>query len=407
MEQQVLIVGAGPAGLVLALWLTRFGVKCRIVDKASRPGMTSRAMVVHARTLEFYGQLGIADMVVAAGEKGTVLNAHLNRKRIARIHFGDFGEGLSRYPFLLVLPQDVHERVLEAELQKAGVMVERDCELVDLHQKGGRILTRFKTADGEESISVDYLCGCDGAHSTVREKLGISFPGGTYQQVFFVANAAVDGATADDEVHFAFADDDIFAIFPLKQRTNWRLIGVVPRTVTKDIQDITYDDVADLVRHDAGLEAPKVNWFSTYHVHHRVAQTFRQGGVFLLGDAGHIHSPAGGQGMNTGIGDASNLGWKLAAVLQERAAPTVLESYPAERVAIAESDCPLHRPNLQLPGQSLLAHASRPALADATDAGANAGSTYPTFRVSDDLPDRLRVSKQPYQCWVGRKRSRG
>jgi 2-polyprenyl-6-methoxyphenol hydroxylase-like FAD-dependent oxidoreductase len=336
MEQrQVLIVGAGPTGLVLALWLSRFGVGLRIIDKAPRAGTTSRAMVVHARCLEFYRQLGIADVVIEAGEKARLLDGHLDRKHIARIPFGDFGEGLSRYPFILVLPQAVHERVLEAELKKAGVSVERNCELLEIEHTNDSILTRLRTATGEENTRFEYLCGCDGAHSSVREKCGISFPGGTYEQVFFVADAAIAGQMVDDNVHFAFTDREMLGVFPLKRRASWRLIGIVPRNVTKAIHEISYADVADQVRHTAALEATRVNWFSTYHVHHRVAGAFRKGRAFLLGDAGHIHSPAGGQGMNTGIGDASNLGWKLAAVLQGRAEAALLESYGAERIAIA------------------------------------------------------------------------
>ena len=335
MEQQVLIVGAGPTGLVLALWLQRLGVNCRIVDKASGPGTTSRAMVVHARSLEFYGQLGIADAVIAAGEKATVLDAHLDRRRVARIPFANFGEGLSPYPFMLVLPQDMHERVLEEELTKVGVVIERDCELIGIEASEAGVLARLRTTRGEDTLSVDYLCGCDGAHSTVREKLGIRFPGRTYEQVFFVADAAVTGTMADDKPHMALTDRDMLGIFPLKSGTDWRLIGIVPSSVTKNIHDVNYEDVADHVWRYAGIKSSKVNWFSTYHVHLRVAGAFRKGRAFLVGDAAHIHSPAGGQGMNTGIGDASNLGWKLAAVLQGRAAPALLDSYSVERIAIA------------------------------------------------------------------------
>jgi len=335
MSQQVLIVGAGPTGLVLALWLNRLGVSIRIIDKASSPGTTSRAMVVHARTLEFYDQLGIAKAAVEAGEKGAVVNAHLNGELIARIPFGDFGEGLSLYPFMLVLPQDVHERLLQEQLRIRGIEVEQGSELVGFEDHPHGVCAELRTARGEESLWVDYLCGCDGAHSTAREQLGIGFPGGTYQQVFYVADTVVEGAMADDEVHFAFSTNDIFGIFPLKHRENWRLIGVVPKAIRKDLHEITYDDVAEQVLRDSGLRATRINWFSTYHVHHRVANAFRQGRIFLLGDAAHIHSPAGGQGMNTGIGDAANLAWKLAASLQGRAASSVLDSYPIERTQVA------------------------------------------------------------------------
>jgi 2-polyprenyl-6-methoxyphenol hydroxylase-like FAD-dependent oxidoreductase len=335
MRHQVLIVGAGPTGLVLALWLKRLGVDVRIIDQAPAPGATSRAMVMHARTLEFYGQLGIASAAIEAGEKGLAINAHLNRKLIARIPFGDFGEGLSPYPYTLVLPQDVHERLLQEELGKVGVKVEQGTELISFRDEGDTVRANLRTGRAEESLTVEYVCGCDGAHSIVRQQLGIGFPGGTYRQVFYVTDAAVSGCMADDEIHFAFSDNDIFGIFPLKLRENWRLIGVVPQSIKKGIHDIAYDDVAEQIDRDAGLTASRVNWFATYHVHHRVADSFGIGRAFLLGDAGHIHSPAGGQGMNTGVGDASNLAWKLAAVLQRRAAPAVLDSYLAERLAIA------------------------------------------------------------------------
>lgn len=165
MEQQVLIVGAGPTGLVMALWLNRLGIACRIIDKAPQPGKTSRTMVVHARTLELYDELGVADEVIAAGETGTVLNAHLDRKLIARIPFGDFGGGLSAYPFLLVLPQDAHERVLRDELKKVDILVEQDCELIGLNETNDGVVAMLKTSRDEEDVQVDYLCDCDGAHS--------------------------------------------------------------------------------------------------------------------------------------------------------------------------------------------------------------------------------------------------
>jgi 2-polyprenyl-6-methoxyphenol hydroxylase-like FAD-dependent oxidoreductase len=335
MARRVLIVGAGPTGLVLALWLKRLGIAVRIIDRAPAPGTTSRAMVVHARTLEFYDALGIADATIAAGEKGLVLNGHLYGSLLARIPFGDFGEGLSPYPFMLVLPQDVHERLLQDELRKCGTEVEQSCELVRFEEHADGVRATLRTSAGEETVHADYLCGCDGARSTVREQLGTAFSGGTYKQVFYVADAEIAGAMADDEVHFALSEYEILGVFPLKHRRGWRLIGIVPQEIRKDIQQITYDDVADQIRRVGRLTASKVNWFSSYHVHHRVADSFREGCVFLLGDAAHIHSPAGGQGMNTGIGDAANLAWKLAAILQHRAAPALLDSYPAERIAAA------------------------------------------------------------------------
>lgn len=335
MGTQVLVVGAGPTGLLLGLWLSRLGITVRIIEKALAPGATSRAMVVHARTLEFYDQLGIADRAIEAGEKGLAVNAHLDGRLIARIPFGDFGEGLSPYPFTLVLPQDVHEHVLHDELRRVGANVEQGTELIALEDQDDAVRATLRTPKGDESLLASFVCGCDGAHSAVRQALGVGFGGGTYKQIFYVLDAEVAGELADQEIHFAFSDYDIFGVFPLKHRRGWRMIGVVPREIQKDIGDITYDDVAEQIRRLGRMTVSRVNWFSTYHVHHRVADSFRKGRAFLLGDAGHIHSPAGGQGMNTGIGDAANLAWKLAATLQRRAGPQLLESYPVERKAVA------------------------------------------------------------------------
>jgi hypothetical protein len=390
----------------LALWLARLGVNYRIIDKAPEAGSTSRAMVVHARSLEFYGQLAIADATIAAGEKATVGGFHLDRKLIARFSFGDFGEGLSPYPFMLLLPQDVHERLLEDELNKLGVSVERNSELVGLEEKHDRIQAKLKTGHGEESLSVDYLCACDGAHSMVRETLGVDFPGGTYQQVFFVTDAAVGGKVADRNVHFAFTDREMLGVFPLKPGTNWRLIGIVPANVTKDLDDITYDDVADQVRRTAGLAASKVNWFSTYHVHHRVAGAFRKG----AGVSPRRCRPHPQSGGRTGHEyryrrrEQSRLETRRSASRARSASSLGELSGRAGRDRV--SHCPLNRSDLQFPGQPILVHANGAPLADAVDAGGDAVRQRPPFCLPHDLAARVRVSGKPGQRRFGRERAR-
>jgi 2-polyprenyl-6-methoxyphenol hydroxylase-like FAD-dependent oxidoreductase len=336
-DPQVLIAGAGPTGLVLALWLARSGVNVRIVDKAATPAASSRALAVQARTLEFYRQLGLADEAVAAGLNFAAVNLWARGKRVARAQMGEIGLGLSPFPFVLTFPQDQHERLLVRRLEEAGVEVERPLELVGFEETEEGVKARLKRENGtEETCRAAFLAGCDGAHSTVRAAIGASFPGGTYSHTFYVADVRASGPVMDGELHVALDEADFVAVFPLKARGSARLIGVLRDEAQGGGEELGWDDVSGSVISRLGVEVGKVNWFSTYRVHHRVADRFRKGRAFLLGDAAHIHSPVGGQGMNTGIGDAVNLAWKLAAVLQRRADPRLLDTYDPERIAFAQ-----------------------------------------------------------------------
>ena len=335
-EIQVLIVGAGPTGLVLALWLTRLGVRVRIVDKTAEPATTSRALAVQARTLEFYLQVGLADALVARGRKAVAANLWVAGKKTARAVFGDMGAGLSPYPYALIFPQDEHERLIIDQLAEAGVEVERRTELLDFAAANGQVRARLKRADGAvEGCEAAYIAGCDGAHSTVREALKIDFPGGTYEHLFYVADVEASGAAMNGEVHVGLDETDFLAVFPLKGEGRARLVGTVRQAAEHRGEQLSWKDVSRRVIAWMNIDVARVNWFSTYHVHHRVAAHFRKGHAFLLGDAAHIHSPVGGQGMNTGIGDAVNLAWKLAAVLHRRATASLLDSYEPERIAFA------------------------------------------------------------------------
>src|SRR3954469_4419454 len=332
----VLIVGAGPTGLVFALWLGRLGVRVRLIDKTAGPGTTSRALGVQARTLEFYHQLGLSQAVVDHGLEFTVANLWARGKKVARVDFGHFGQGISPFPYMLIFPQDEHERFLIEQLSSEGVVVERQTELLGFDDDGTRVLARLRRPDGTEAVcEAEYLAGCDGARSTVRDVLGTGFPGGTYAHLFYVADAVGRGPVVNGELHVALDDNDFLAAFPMKGPGRARLIGTAeapgdPR------EALAWADVSKRLLERLSVDVERVNWFSTYHVHHRVAASFRQGRAFLLGDAAHIHSPVGGQGMNTGIGDAVNLAWKLAAVLQERASVSLLDSYEPERIAFAQ-----------------------------------------------------------------------
>jgi 2-polyprenyl-6-methoxyphenol hydroxylase-like FAD-dependent oxidoreductase len=335
-RSEVLIVGAGPTGLVLAIWLAKQGVGVRIVDKAAGPGTTSRALAVQARTLELYQQADLTAAIISRGHRVPAANLWARGERVAHIAFETIGEGLTPYPFLEIYPQDEHEGLLIEALTRLGVRVERPVELMDLKDDGTTVAARLQGPAGETQHEAAYLCGCDGARSRVREIIGSGFPGGTYQQVFYVADVEASGAPIDGELHVDLDESDFLAIFPLAGPGRARLVGTVRGERAARAETLAFGDVSERAIRNLKLTVDRVNWFSTYRVHHRVTEHFRRGRAFLLGDAAHIHSPAGGQGMNTGIGDAINLAWKLAMVIAGRAPDRLLDSYAAERVPFAK-----------------------------------------------------------------------
>jgi 2-polyprenyl-6-methoxyphenol hydroxylase-like FAD-dependent oxidoreductase len=334
-ESDVLIVGAGPTGLVLALWLAHLGIRPRIIDRLAEPGTTSRALAVHARILEFYDQIGLASDIVARGLKMTGARLWARGRERGRVFFGDMGQGLSPFPYVLIFPQDEHERLLIERLNALGIDVERPVELLGFEDRGERVLARLRRPGGAgEEVEAQFLVGCDGAHSRVREGLGTGFPGGTYSHIFYVADVAARGPAMNGELNLGLDEAEFLAIFPLQGAGHARFIGTVERAAEAR-EDLTFADVSHRLMDSLDIAVERVNWFSTYRVHHRVAGHFGRGRVFLAGDAAHIHSPVGGQGMNTGIGDAVNLAWKIAAVLQGQASASLLESYEPERIAFA------------------------------------------------------------------------
>ncbi|WP_460145270.1 FAD-dependent monooxygenase [Pseudomonas sp. S2_A02] len=335
-RSDVLIIGAGPTGLVLALWLSKLGIAVRIVDKTSEPGTTSRALAVQARTLELYSQLDLSDAVVQNGHKVAAANFWVKGEPVARLPLSTIGEGLTPYAFLEIYPQDEHERLLIERLEAFGIKVERDTELQSFEETGDGITARLRLPDGQQqTCQACYLAGCDGARSIVRKTLDTGFPGGTYQQIFYVADVQARGPTFNGELHVDLDEADFLAIFPLSDEGRARLIGTVRDERADRAETLQFEDVSRRAIENLKLQIDQVNWFSTYRVHHRVADHFRTGRAFLLGDAAHVHSPAGGQGMNTGIGDAINLAWKLATVLSGGATPKLLDSYETERIAFA------------------------------------------------------------------------
>src|SRR5262249_10460080 len=270
-------------------------------------------------------QLGLAGAVVEAGVKVAAANLWVRGANAARLPLGRLGEGLSPFPFALTYSQDAHERLLIERLDALGVNVERRTELVPFEQHPDRVRAVLRRPDGSEEVcEAAYLAGCDGAHSTVREALAAGFPGGTYSGLFYVADVDAAGPAADGEIHVDLEEADFLAGFPLKGTGRLRLGGPVRWEADREHRELTFDDVGERAIRNLKLTIAKVNWFSTYRVHHRVAARFRDRRAFLLGDAAHVHSPVGGQGMNTGIGDAVNLAWKLAAVLSGGARHSLL-----------------------------------------------------------------------------------
>ncbi|MEB0047050.1 MULTISPECIES: FAD-dependent oxidoreductase [unclassified Pseudomonas] len=335
-RSDVLIIGAGPTGLVLALWLSKLGIRVRLIDKTQAPGTTSRALAIQARTLELYQQLDLSDTIVQQGHRVAAANLWVNGEAVTRVPLDAIGEGLTPYAFMKIFPQDEHERLLIERLETFGITVERGTTLEHFKETGDGISAQLRLPDGrEETCQACYIAGCDGTRSVVRKTLDSAFPGGTYQHIFYVTDIQASGPALNGELHVDLDEADFLAVFPLTHPGHARLIGTVRDEHAEHTETLRFEDVSHRAIEHMKVKVEQVNWFSTYRVHHRVAEFFRSGRAFLLGDAAHVHSPAGGQGMNTGIGDAINLAWKLAAVLSGGATAKLLDSYEIERIAFA------------------------------------------------------------------------
>jgi 2-polyprenyl-6-methoxyphenol hydroxylase-like FAD-dependent oxidoreductase len=331
----VLIAGAGPTGLVLALWLDRLGVKVRIIDKAAQAANTSRALAVQVRTLELYRQLGLTDELKARALAVPALNLWAAGKPVVRVPLAEISAHLTPEGGPVIFPQDEHERLLIERLHAVGIEVELQTELCGFTQDDRGVTAQLRNRHTEETCRTAYLAGCDGAHSVVRHGLNAGFPGGDYRQLFYVADIEGHGPPVNGELNVDLDEADFLAVFPLAGEGRVRLVGTVQGDKAEHPEALKFEDVSNRAIEHMGLVVDRVNWFSTYRVHHRVTDKFRDRRAFLLGDAAHIHSPAGGQGMNTGIGDAINLAWKLAAVLKGQAGAQLLDSYEQERMGFA------------------------------------------------------------------------
>jgi 2-polyprenyl-6-methoxyphenol hydroxylase-like FAD-dependent oxidoreductase len=339
MKTDVLVVGAGPTGLMLANQLGRRGIRLAIIDRHSGPAQQTRAMAVQARTLEIYAQLFIAEQALSLGRRGEAANMWANGKRTARIPLGDIGQDLSPFPYVLILGQDDNERIMGEKLRDWGVSVQWNTELIALEQKQEHVEAIVKQPDGTtRAIQASYVAGCDGGHSAVRELSGIAFPGARYEHVFFVADTEATGSMVPEELNVFLWRRGFHLFFPMRGHNRWRVIGILPPHL-RDKPDVSFEALIPEIRDEAGadLTFQACSWLSTYRIHHRCAERFRDRRCFLLGDAAHVHSPVGGQGMNTGLQDAYNLAWKLALTVKDRASDSLLETYDQERRAIAQN----------------------------------------------------------------------
>ena len=335
----VLVVGAGPTGLMLAAALNSFGVKTRIVDRLIDRAHESRALVVHARSLEIFRDLGISDTLVRRGSKAARVVIHVSATRELLITFDDIGAVDTEFPYILFISQAETEAVLDGHLAAVGQKVERGVEVVALSSDASGVVGTLRHLDGrEETVHATYVAGCDGAHSFVRKAAAIPFEGDSYPQTFVLGDVEIDGPITPNALNLFFGRNGAAAFFPLGRRRTWRMIAVAPPEVGAAINPsdrpvLTLEElqaVAD-VSVSVPLKLRDPDWLANFRLHHRQAAHYRAGRFFLAGDSAHVHSPAGGQGMNTGLQDAWNLGWKLALKVRGIAGEFLLDSYEAER----------------------------------------------------------------------------
>jgi 2-polyprenyl-6-methoxyphenol hydroxylase-like FAD-dependent oxidoreductase len=346
----VLIVGGGPTGLALAAQLRSCGIRMRIVDRSLDRTRESRALAVQARTLELFDSLGLAETLVSRGRTSTRLVLHFGARAVAAVQLGDIGATDTRFPFILFVSQTETERVLADHLAGAGVMIERGVELAAFDARETVVNCLVRHRDGrEEQIHAAYLVGCDGAHSSVRKGAGFSFEGGSYPQDFVLGDVEADGPLEPDAINSFTGGGGVAMFFPLGNPSTWRVIAMradaggkrkrrAPPPDQSTVSLLTLAELQAVVAPPTGgsVHVRDPVWLTHFRLHHRQIEHYRKGRVLLAGDAAHIHSPVGAQGMNTGIQDAWNLGWKLALVSRSMAKPRLLDSYEAERWPVGQ-----------------------------------------------------------------------
>jgi 2-polyprenyl-6-methoxyphenol hydroxylase-like FAD-dependent oxidoreductase len=335
-EIPVLIIGAGPTGLMMASQLAIQDVPFIIVDKDPAATTESRAIGLQARSMEVFSQMGIVDKFLEGGYAAKGVNFVAKGKVRAHVPLETFGRNLTKYPYVFMHEQSKTEKNFLDFLKKHDKHVTYDTEVLSLTQHENEIEAVLKHKDGkEETILAAWVVGADGAHSLVRHTLGIPFAGNTYKQSLFVMDCKVETDLPTDELTAMFSEHSFAAVFPMANH-RWRIVGQLPDELNNK-EAITFEDIEKdfAKRMQVDMKLSDCSWISMYHSHHRCVNTFQKGNFFLLGDAAHIHSPVGAQGMNTGLQDAYNLAWKLAFVYKKFANPNLLETMTEERIAFA------------------------------------------------------------------------
>jgi len=334
----VLIAGAGPVGLVAATELARRGVRVRIIDKLSAPAPESRALAVHARSLDMFAQLGIVDELIATGVKCGGMEMYSGHDQLFRIPLDSVD---AAYPFSLNTPQCETERVLTDRLAALGVGIERGIELIALSQDPTHVRVTLRHPNGTtEEVTADWVIGADGAHSTVRHLVDDKLEGTFVGEHFLLGDVQIDTHTEraldPATMYTFFSPAGPVLVFPFRDGRA-RVMAQISSQDALDQQNLLAELQQIVDDRVGGINVSNPHWLATFEIRHALVRRYRHGRVFLAGDAAHIHSPAGGQGMNTGMQDAHNLAWKLAAVIDGRAGDGLLESYHAERRPIAEA----------------------------------------------------------------------
>ncbi|MEW5675197.1 FAD-dependent monooxygenase [Flavobacterium enshiense] len=337
MKTDVLIIGAGPTGLMMANQLQRFGIDFIIMDSKEGPTEQSRAIAVTARSMEIYQQMGLSDHILDEGTPINSFNLYFFGKKKAEIKINEIGKGLTDFSFLFAFEQSKNEQLLYENLLRKGNNVIWNTEFSNLTQTDNDIVTIAFHNDDVKKIKSQYVVACDGAKSPIRHQLNFTFEGGTYENKFYVADTVLDWILEYDKLIIAPTNKNFCGFFPLKGERKYRVLGTLPKEFHQK-ENLTFKEIENEIKKTLGLPLTfeKINWFSVYNLHHRKVNNFRNKRVFLAGDSAHIHSPAGGQGMNTGLQDAYNLAWKLAYVLKDFAKEEILETYNEERIPFAK-----------------------------------------------------------------------
>jgi 2-polyprenyl-6-methoxyphenol hydroxylase-like FAD-dependent oxidoreductase len=337
-----LVVGAGPTGLTMAAELARHGLRCRIVEQLEAPSVLSRALVVQARTLEVFEDFGIAKRALALGRGTEAFNVVGVGGVRTRVPMQALSWLETRFPFMLMLPQDATEALLTEHLGTFGVTVERGLALRDFRQDADAVEATLERADGRvERVSAHWLLGCDGARSRVRKGAGIPFEGETYEDACVLADVRVDWSLGQGEMCIMPSMHGVVGAFPMPGENRYRLFAIMPNDSLPggdETAPLSLEEIQAVMSRmvPVPVRVSEPRWLSRYRLHRRGVPRYRQGRVFLAGDAAHIHSPAGGQGMNTGIQDAYNLAWKLALVTRGRAPESLLDTYDLERHPVGQ-----------------------------------------------------------------------